>query len=223
MTETVNSLKAVYEAAKALAEAEGATDAQKAEAETLKGALDNAQKQLDEAKPELEKALTAAKSAYAEFIEASENYLDVLSKAKETCAWIKENFGLLEENDAYTAEIRAELKAMLDELETQIPNCEAATNELKTMLATLEGTFTEHYPELLPEKKDDDVTEEPVAPDVTVDADDYNKYVAAETTIVYEQFSNGTAFILNFNNFAVKVEIDGVYYTVAAYGYLELK
>jgi hypothetical protein len=91
------------------------------------------------------------------------------------------------------------------------------------MLATLEEMFTEHYPELLPEKKDDDVTEEPVAPDVTVDADDYNKYVAAETTIVYEQFSNGTAFILNFNNFAVKVEIDGVYYTVAAYGYLELK
>ena len=223
MTETVNSLKAEYEAAKALAEAEGATDAQKAEAETLKGALDNAQKQLDEAKPELEKALTAAKSAYAEFIEASENYIDVLSKAKETCAWIKENFGLLEENDAYTAEIRAELKAMLDELETQIPNCEGAANELKTMLATLEEMFTEYYPELLPEKKDDDVTEEPVAPDVTVDADDYNKYVAAETTIVYEQFSNGTAFILNFNNFAVKVEIDGVYYTVAAYGYLELK
>ncbi len=222
MTEIVENLKAQYEEAKALAEAEGATDAQKAEAETLKGALDNAQKQLDEAKPELEKALTAAKEAYVEFIEVSQNYLDVLSKAKETFEWIKKDFGLLEANDAYTAEIRAELKAMLDEFETEIPNFVEAVEMLKEMQTSYEELFTEHCPELLPEKVEDEPEEEIEAPKAEATVE-YNKYAAAYATIVYEQFSNGKTFILNFNNFAVKVEIDGVSYTVAAYGYIELK
>ena len=36
-------------------------------------------------------------------------------------------------------------------------------------------------------------------------------------------YSNGTAFILNFNNYSVLVEIDGKNYFVEAYGYKMLK
>ena len=53
--------------------------------------------------------------------------------------------------------------------------------------------------------------------------DVYNKYATPYATIVYEQYSNGKTFVLNFNDFDVKVKIDGAYYTVAAYGYIELK
>ena len=212
-----------YEAKKAIAEAEGATDEQKAEAELAKTALDAAQKAVDDNATELAKALEISKTAYAEFLEAHGRYSEVVNKAEETYAWLEENFGLLEANDAYTAEIRAELKAMLDEFKTQLPNFAGAREALNNLLELYEKALTEGYPEVLPEKKDDTVTEEaPATPDTTVAEDAYNKYAATGTSIVYEQFSNGKTLVLNFNNFAVKVEIDGAYYTVAAYGYIEI-
>jgi hypothetical protein len=125
-------------------------------------------------------------------------------------------------NGAYTPAMIAELKAILDKLGNSI-------FDLKLVLATESATITaynealeKYYPEVLPEVKDDASTSEPEAPVVT-DTVEYNKYEAADATIVYEQYSNGKTFILNFNNFAVKVNINGVYYTIAAYGYIEIK
>ena len=79
-----------------------------------------------------------------------------------------------------------------------------------------------YYPEVL---SNDGVSgADPIPePSTKVDAVEYNKYAAAESTIVYEQYSNGKTFVLNFNNFAVKVKINGVFYTVSAYGYIEIK
>ncbi len=51
----------------------------------------------------------------------------------------------------------------------------------------------------------------------------FDKYAADDNSIAYEIYDNGTAFILNFNNYAVKVELDGTYYTVDAYGYVIIK
>ncbi len=48
----------------------------------------------------------------------------------------------------------------------------------------------------------------------------FDKYAAGKNSIAYEIYDNGTAFILNFNNYAVKVELDGTYYTVDAYGFI---
>ena len=76
--------------------------------------------------------------------------------------------------------------------------------------------------ELLPEKVEDEPEEEIEAPKAEATVE-YNKYAAAYATIVYEQFSNGKTFILNFNNFAVKVNVNGISYTIAAYGYVEIK
>jgi hypothetical protein len=80
--------------------------------------------------------------------------------------------------------------------------------------------ITANYPELLPEKVEDE--DNSGVDNNTQSVDAYNKYATAESSIVYEEYSNGTAFVLNFNNFAVKVCINGVYYTVAAYGYIIL-
>ena len=40
---------------------------------------------------------------------------------------------------------------------------------------------------------------------------------------VYQEYENGTAFILNFNDYEVITVVDGVTYTVGAYGYVVLK
>ena len=60
------------------------------------------------------------------------------------------------------------------------------------------------------------VVEEP--DEVVVDTDD--RYAADKNKVVYEEFENGKAFLLNFNNYKVIVTLDGVTYTLDAYGYL---
>ncbi len=64
-------------------------------------------------------------------------------------------------------------------------------------------------------KIDDGVMPRPEKPTQNND-----KYTTDSNTIVYEVYEDGTAFILNFNNYRVMVEIDGVFYTVDAYGYV---
>ncbi len=47
-------------------------------------------------------------------------------------------------------------------------------------------------------------------------------YRSDENKIVYEEYENGTKFLLNFNNYTVKVVINNVSYIVEAYGYVVL-
>ncbi len=49
-----------------------------------------------------------------------------------------------------------------------------------------------------------------------------DKYISNDNMIVYEVYENGTAFLLNFNDFRVVVNLDGVTYTLDAYGYVVL-
>ncbi len=47
-------------------------------------------------------------------------------------------------------------------------------------------------------------------------------YSSDENKIVYEEYENGTKFLLNFNNYTVKVVVNNVSYIVEAYGYVVL-
>ncbi len=47
---------------------------------------------------------------------------------------------------------------------------------------------------------------------------EYTKYTDDSGNIVYEEYDNGTFFILNFNYYTVDVVFDGVTYRIAAYG-----
>ena len=49
-----------------------------------------------------------------------------------------------------------------------------------------------------------------------------NVHESDDNKIVYEEFENGMALILNFNNYRVMVEYNGVTYTVNAYDYVVL-
>jgi hypothetical protein len=60
---------------------------------------------------------------------------------------------------------------------------------------------------------------EPEAPEQP-EAERFNKYAVVENSVVYEEYENGKKLVLNFNNYAIKVKIDGAYYTVDAYGYI---
>ena len=66
------------------------------------------------------------------------------------------------------------------------------------------------------------------APSLPVDdnkntaTDIFNRYAAAKNSVVYEIYSNGTALVLNFNDYAVKVNLNNAYYTVNAYDYIVL-
>ncbi len=47
-------------------------------------------------------------------------------------------------------------------------------------------------------------------------------YSSDDNKIVYEEYENGTAFLLNFNNYTVKVVVNNVSYLLDAYGYVVL-
>ena len=212
-----------YEDAKAAAEAEGLTDEQKNEAlaaaAALQYALNDAQSAADKAKEAYDAALAKAKAAYVDYLDK----LDALSfmfNVREKYASMSKDFELFEKNNAYTPEMRTELKAMLDNIGAKLDQLESTSETLSFMAKTIADDINAKHPELLPEKSEPE-TDADKAPVDTADA--YNKYAASEATIVYEQYSNGKTFVLNFNNFAVKVQINGVSYTVAAYGYIEIK
>ncbi len=52
------------------------------------------------------------------------------------------------------------------------------------------------------------------------DTYNYTKYTSDDGSIVRVTYSNGTSFILNYNNFVVTVDVDGETLTIPAYGYV---
>ena len=211
-----------YDEAKALAEAEGATDEQKQAATDAQDALTAAQDAVTAATAAYDTSLAKTKAAYADYLAVLEK-LDFMFNARENYASLSADFALLEANDAYTPEMIAELKAVLDSLGANLNQFDMVTLMLTTLAENYALDIQTNYPELLPEKVEDNGASEGGESGSTSSTESYNKYATADATVVYEEYSNGTAFVLNFNNFAVKVCIDGVYYTVAAYGYIIVK
>jgi hypothetical protein len=213
----VATAQAEYDVAKAEAEQEGATEEQKNAATTKKTALDEATKALEEAPAKVEEAIANLKTAYASFLATVEKTAPIL-EASAAYEALKADFAILEANGAYTEEIRTELKAILDAMAVEINgSIKAKADAITATAEAFKADLTANCPEALPE-----IVEEEEKNDDSV-ASVYNKYAAKENSIVYERYSNGKAFVLNFNNFAVKVTLNGVSYTVAAYGYIEVK
>ena len=130
-------------------------------------------------------------------------------------------------DEAYEAEMRATLAAvknatvtLADGTTLKISDAEAAlTAAFDAVVATYNegtGSTIENYTYVV---KAEGETE-----DDTVVVNTTNKYESDANRIVYVKYENGTAFVLNFNNYAVLVEApNGITYTVAAYGYVHIK
>ena len=120
--------------------------------------------------------------------------------------------------DAYKQELIAKADALVADtalyvgLEaTKVAEITALYELAKAGVEELGEEFTaEAYEYLAPEA---------VEPEETKPVED-DRYAADKNKVVYEEFDNGKAFLLNFNNYKVIVTIDNVTYTVDAYGYL---
>ena len=221
--DAVKAATEAYDAAKAAAEAAGATDEQKAAAETAKTALDNATKAAEEAAKAPEELLAKVKSAYVEYLEKVEA-VGFYANVNDAYNAMRGDFGLFEKYDAYTPEIISELNSKLDNVGLHIYNFKAVSDVVAAEAKIIADKFAESYPELLPPVEEAKPEEETKQESTTAPvAEAYDKYAVNDSTIVYEQYSNERTFVLNFNDFAVKVKVDGVYYTVAAYGYIKIK
>ena len=118
-------------------------------------------------------------------------------------------------NDTYKQELLDKADAIAAATALFVGVKETKTAEIEALYATVKADFGEKFTvseyeyvapvEDIPENK-------PVATD--------DRYVADKNKVVYEEFENGKAFLLNFNNYKVIVTLDGVTYTLDAYGYL---
>lgn len=145
-----------------------------------------------------------------------------------------------DEIEADIAEKEAHEKAIAEVLATYEERLEKAISYAKRM-GTYNEKFEENYAKknypldeegnIIPEKDDSVYTQYLEAyakyaeEETEVEEDDeikynYTKYTSDDGSIVRVTYSNGTSFILNYNNFVVTTVVDGETLTIPAYGYI---
>ena len=206
----LKAAQAAYDAAKALAEASEATEVEHAALAAAETALNNAKAKAESDVQTYEELKEKAIALYGDYINKLEE-VQFIIEARTVCQDVKKDIALLADSPMY-----ADLKAQLDFFDEKL---DSVFDKNGAEINSDAKNFASRCSELVPKEEDD--SEDVVVPEVSVDS--YNKYEAPSATIVYEQYSNGKTFILNFNSFDVKVEVDGAYYTVSAYGYIEMK
>ncbi len=123
---------------------------------------------------------------------------------------------------------KAELMANIDAIDKNLfcENNDASikiaevVKEINDALTYAKGAITVGA-DALPESYTYEITADEEGDDV-VDEISAKVYVSDSNKIVYEEYENGIAFILNFNNYQVMVEVNGIMYTIDAYGYIKL-
>ena len=157
------------------------------------------------------------KALYTEYKDASATVAEVATGIVAKYNFADKNIGMIDANEAFTAEIRTELKAIHADLADEFVALNTFVDEDIIALAKAVENFVKENEELF---ADDEQTEEDKKDDDLQLQTTFNKYSVSTNSVVYEKYDNGTAFVLNFNNYAIKVLVDGAYYTVDAYGYI---
>ena len=150
------------------------------------------------------------RNSYEAYMKAVNSALSMAEAYNDKYTVAYDNFDMLKEHKAFTDEIIAELELIRNNADLR-----AIFTQLKTYIDTIKtdskaevSAIEEKYASELGLVKND------VAEEV------FDKYAAADNSVVYEVYENGKAFILNFNNYAIKVKHGEVYYSVDAYGYV---
>ena len=130
----------------------------------------------------------------------------------------REAYEILAEDASTRAELLAELKALVEEYEAAFAEVEHMREAaVEYCQVTLFDVFSDVITTL--QKYEVPVVEEIVEEEVTVEVSS-NKYASDDNKIAYVEYENGVAFLLNFNNYAVRTEFNGAVYTINAYDYL---
>ena len=166
------------------------------------------QQKILDLKKEMELLYRYANSIATSVYKAENAYL----KAVEYIEFIKEHGN-------YPAELVAELQAIVDTATAKY-NEVVATGESVKLTAEgayekvkdIEGLAVEPYTVVL------NIAAPPVADDKGDDTK--SKYASDDNMIAVVTYENGKTFILNFNNYSVTTEYNGVTYTISEYGYV---
>lgn len=152
-----------------------------------------------------------AYSFYDEFITTVRDFSDFYAKADEYKAVI--NASAL--HDDYKQELIEKLDEIVAASALYLDVEETKLAELETLYNTIKTDFADEFtvePYAYIGKAD-------VEQEVEKNTSD-NKYAADKNKVVYEEFENGKALLLNFNNYDVTVKLGDVTYTLNAYDYL---
>ena len=189
-------------------EGEGTEGEGTEEEPTLDELIAEAQKAYDE-------AVATVKATYAEYEAAAKTATDAANEIIALYAYATENISVIDKDDVFTAEIRDQLKALASNLAASDAALKAYVDgDIKAVNDAVKA-FAENNADLF---EKEEIVEEETKEENTVT--EFNKYAVSVNSVVYEKFENGTTFILNFNNYAIKVFFNGAYYTVGAYGYI---
>ncbi len=152
----------------------------------------------------------AKAEAYLQYLKDNTDFPDEL--IEELQAVIDTEFtSTIEGLDAYI-DVTASPKAQAAEIAAKAKEfAENIYNEVKD----IEGLEVEPYEVIL--NIEEEKEENKPAADAPV-----SKYKSDEKMIVLVTYENGTSFILNFNNYDITTVVDGVKYTISAYGYIVL-
>ena len=197
-----------------------AFNAQKLIADAAYEALTAANKAVSDAKAGTD-ALAELNGLYS----AMTAYLDLARVKTDNYRIAEEGYAILEAKGDYTSEQLAAMaenlhndgvvkaNELLCEQEDDLLNkVYAAYKAYKAVYTNDEASAYNYAPTTTDEAAEETVVEE-------------NKYASDANKIAYVRYENGTAFILNFNNYAVVVTnpYTNITYTVEAYGYVFLK
>ena len=154
------------------------------------------------------------------------SYLDAYEFASERYDVVKQTY------ESELDDFAQSLKALGEDKDMALDPEEATYySELKALAESIIETMNDAYKAVYKGKKNFEYRTEAKAEDATNEGkDSYSKYETATNKIVYEEYYNDatgttTAFILNFNDYAVVVTNPktGITYTIEAYGYVVLK
>ena len=171
-----------------------------------------------EAEQRYNDAVALVNELYVAYAAASADAEKAALEIADMYSFVENNFALLEENNAFTADIVNDLKTLKAELVAYYEKFDEYVDTDLAALSKAVSDFAEKYVDILvPEEEEDNGEDE------EADINEFNKYAVSINSVVYEKFENGVAFVLNFNNYDIKVLVDGSYYTVEAYGYIVIK
>ena len=189
------------------------------DAEKNATAITDLQKTINSKNREVTKAVDNIKKPVNEAYTHVNNILKKIDAfallAEETAA----SYEILAEDGSTRTELLAELKTLADEYVAMYDDvkdlrAESIEYAATTIFDTIGGVIESIA------KYEEPVEEEIVEEEVEEEAKGDSKYDSDDNKIAYVEYENGVAFLLNFNNYAVRTEFNGTIYTISAYDYL---
>ena len=169
---------------------------------------------------EVNKAFDNAKKLVNDAYTATNRLLSAVETVKAIAEDARASYEILLADGTTNTELLAELKTKVEYLESVFAEMNAKAN------ASVAYAQNKVFAAVDGELEGINNYEVPVATDTVVEETAKtekvaaNKYASDDDRIAYVEYENGTAFLLNFNDYAVRTELNGTIYKINAYDYL---